>query len=223
MSRALIISKDRETRAPLLAGLADYHVSASFTSSANGVTEAVASGRNDVVVLDIEKDLSPDDTRALLRRIRRARSVPVIAIVPAERLETFELLAEIDDFIVSPCNAAELALRIGRLVKNGEETEGDDIIHRDGMTINLTTCDVKVDGAIMDLTFKEYELLKLMAATPGRVYTRESLLDKIWGYDYFGGDRTVDVHIRRLRSKIEDSGHTFIETVRNIGYRFKAE
>ncbi len=223
MRRVLIVSKDRETRAPLLAGLAAYDVDGILTSSANGVNEAVASGRSDVVVVDLDKEASSTDVRALLRRIKRARNVPVIAIVPAEMLPSFELLPEIDDFTVSPSSPEEVALRIHRLAgKSGEET-GEDIIKRDGMTINLTTCDVKVDGAMMDLTFKEYELLKLMAATPGRVFTRETLLDKIWGYDYFGGDRTVDVHIRRLRAKIEDSGHTFIETVRNIGYKFKAE
>ena len=77
-----------------------------------------------------------------------------------------------------------------------------------------------MDNRIIDLTFKEYELLKLMATNRGRVFTRDNLLDKIWGYDYFGGDRTVDVHIRRLRSKIEDANHSYIETVRNIGYKF---
>ena len=71
------------------------------------------------------------------------------------------------------------------------------------------------------LAFKEYELLKLMAANPGRVYSRETLLEQVWGYQYFGGTRTVDVHIRRLRSKIEDASHTFIDTVWNVGYRFR--
>ena len=88
------------------------------------------------------------------------------------------------------------------------------------MTIDLVTCEVTVDGRKADLTFKEYELLKLMARNRGRVFTREALLDKIWGYDYYGGDRTVDVHMRQLRSKMSDATHTYIETVRNIGYRF---
>jgi DNA-binding response OmpR family regulator len=87
--------------------------------------------------------------------------------------------------------------------------------------IDLARCEVTLEGRIVELTFKEYELLKLLAANSGRVYSREVLLDQVWGYDYYGGDRTVDVHVRRLRSKIEDSTHTFIETVRNIGYRFK--
>ena len=76
---------------------------------------------------------------------------------------------------------------------------------------------------VVELTFKEYELLKFLAGNKGRVCTRETLLDKVWGYDYYGGDRTVDVHVRRLRSKIEDSKHIFIDTVRNIGYRFRVE
>jgi two-component system alkaline phosphatase synthesis response regulator PhoP len=75
----------------------------------------------------------------------------------------------------------------------------------------------------VELTFKEYELIKLLASHPGRVYTREAILNKVWSMDYYGGDRTVDVHVRRLRSKIEDATHTFIDTVRNIGYRFKPE
>lgn len=73
----------------------------------------------------------------------------------------------------------------------------------------------------MDLTYKEYELLRFLASRPGRVFTREALLSQVWGYDYFGGSRTVDVHIRRLRAKIEDASHSFIDTVRGVGYRFR--
>jgi DNA-binding response OmpR family regulator len=80
-----------------------------------------------------------------------------------------------------------------------------------------------VGGNPVMLTFREYELLKFLASNRGRVFTREALLNRVWGYDYYGGDRTVDVHIRRLRSKIEDASHTFIETVRNIGYKFNKD
>ena len=90
-----------------------------------------------------------------------------------------------------------------------------------GLIIDLARCEVTVSGVTVELTFKEYELLKFLASNKGRVFTREALLNKVWGYDYYGGDRTVDVHIRRLRSKIEVSDYSFIETVRNIGYRFK--
>ena len=91
------------------------------------------------------------------------------------------------------------------------------------LKIDQARCEVSVGEKLVSLTFKEYELLKFLVTNRGRVFTRESLLDKVWGFDYFGGDRTVDVHVRRLRSKIEDAEHSFIETVRGIGYRFKDE
>ena len=111
-------------------------------------------------------------------------------------------------------------IRINRVLRKTVKNESSEQIKCDGLTIDLATCEVTVNGKIVELTFKEYEMLKLLASNKGRVYTREALLDKIWGYDYYGGDRTVDVHVRRLRSKIEDASHTYIETVRNIGYRF---
>ena len=89
--------------------------------------------------------------------------------------------------------------------------------------IDIARCEVSVGGRLVMLTFKEYQLLKFLASNRGTVFTRDALLNKVWGYDFFGGDRTVDVHIRRLRSKIEDANHAFIETVRNIGYRFREE
>ena len=96
-----------------------------------------------------------------------------------------------------------------------------ELIECGDLVLDLARCEVALNGRLVALTFKEYELLRFLASHPGRVYTRDALLSKVWGYDYFGGDRTVDVHIRRLRSKIEDASHTFIETVRNIGYRFR--
>lgn len=89
--------------------------------------------------------------------------------------------------------------------------------------IDPAQCEVTLEGEVVELTFKEYELLRFLASNRGRVFTREALLNWVWGYDYYGGERTVDVHVRRLRSKIEDSKHVFIETVRNIGYRFKKD
>ena len=90
-----------------------------------------------------------------------------------------------------------------------------------GLVINPVNYEVSIDGNRINLRFKEYELLLLLATSPGRVYTREAILNQVWGYDYFGGTRTVDVHIRRLRSKIDSYGEKFIETVWNLGYRFK--
>ena len=131
-------------------------------------------------------------------------------------------LLNIDDFMISPYDARELVLRVKRLLSRDRNIDSGELIKCDGLLIDLAKCEVTLEGRIVELTFKEYELLRFLASNRGRVYTREALLNMVWGYDYYGGDRTVDVHVRRLRSKIEDAKHTFIETVRNIGYRFKA-
>jgi two-component system alkaline phosphatase synthesis response regulator PhoP len=138
-------------------------------------------------------------------------------------LETNVYLKLSDDFLIWPCDKRELILRINRLLKKAPGVKSCDQIICNDLVIDLTTCEVMVTGTKAELTYKEYELLKLMAGNKGRVFTRQTLLDRIWGFDYFGGDRTVDVHVRRLRSKIENSDRTYIETVRNIGYKFNKE
>jgi two-component system, OmpR family, alkaline phosphatase synthesis response regulator PhoP len=94
------------------------------------------------------------------------------------------------------------------------------VVRAGDLTLDLANYRVAVAGRPVELTFKEYELLRFLVQNPDKVLTREALLKRVWGYDYFGGSRTVDVHIRRLRSKLEDRGHVFIETIRNVGYRF---
>jgi DNA-binding response OmpR family regulator len=147
------------------------------------------------------------------------RKVFLIALMSAEMLDRPNEYLGIDDFIIKPYDNRELVVRARRLLqRNVKENE---MLRCEDLVIDLANCEVRVGGRIVELTFKEYELLKFLAKDRGRVFSRETLLNKVWGYDYFGGDRTVDVHIRRLRSKIEVSGQIFIETVRNIGYRFK--
>lgn len=157
---------------------------------------------------------TPEPAIEQLRRRLKSSGRPVIALVAPGVLDTFEV-AQWDDFIVPPFDIAELILRIGRLLR----TSGDKFIVCGDLVIDPDRYEVTVAGRLVLLTFREYELLKFLASTRGRVFTRGVLLDRVWGEDYYGGDRTVDVHIRRLRSKLEDSAHVSIETVRNIGYR----
>ena len=112
--------------------------------------------------------------------------------------------------------------RVRRAIWRRAGAEGSHLLRRGDLTIDQANYKVFVGGRPVQLTFKEYELLRFLAQNHDRVCTRETLLNRVWGYDFYGGCRTVDVHIRRLRSKIEDSSHTFIETVRNVGYRFRA-
>ncbi len=175
-----------------------------------------------VILLDISSTSPQGDTAwAWFRKIKLRRLLPIIALVSTKTLHVAVQEDAIEDFIVQPWNFDELAARIGRIMHRKSQLKKDTTIIIGDLKIDTIKCEVEIGGRILALTYKEYELLKLMASNRGKVFTREELLDTLWGYDYFGGDRTVDVHIRRLRSKIEDPDHTFIETVRNIGYKIK--
>ena len=222
MIRSLIITPAIEKSTVMAESLARNDVACSIASRNNGVREAITSQRPDILLVEADEQWPEHEMRELIQRLEKERRLPVIALVPREMLGIIDGQFNADDFITSPYDDRELVLRIERLLHRNVNTDSNEVIRRNGLVINLATYEVAVDGQVIELTFKEYEMLKLLASEPGRVYTRQALLDKVWGYDYYGGDRTVDVHVRRLRSKIEDSNHTFIETVRNIGYRFKA-
>jgi DNA-binding response OmpR family regulator len=148
----------------------------------------------------------------------RERCVLIACLGPAE-LRVYETAAAGDDFILLPALGEELAARV-RIAVRRRAPDTKDLIRAGDLMLDLANYRVAVAGRPVELTFKEYELLRFLVQNPDKVLTREALLKRVWGYDYFGGSRTVDVHIRRLRSKLEDRGHTFIETIRNVGYRF---
>jgi len=144
---------------------------------------------------------------------------PVLALVDGTELPGLGAAAKLADFMVWPGDEQELALRLERIYASHHDSP--ELERYGALSINRATCEVRVDATPVTLTFKEYELLKCLAENADRVLTRDALLNDVWGYDYIGGDRTVDVHVRRLRSKIEIGGHNFVDTVRNIGYRFR--
>ncbi|OGO00043.1 MAG: hypothetical protein A2Y90_03490 [Chloroflexi bacterium RBG_13_52_12] len=219
MTHLLIISDDSITAAALRAALGKSGFSAA-TASYKDALETAARTSPHLLLAEINGHYDASRWQSVIA-LKKKRELPVIALVSETALASLDTHREVDDFIITPCNDVELSLRINRLLRSSAaDSENSEQIKCSGLTIDLATCEVTVHGSKVDLTFKEYELLKLMASNKGRVFTREALLDKIWGYDYFGGDRTVDVHVRRLRSKIEDVDHTYIETVRNIGYKF---
>jgi DNA-binding response OmpR family regulator len=126
-----------------------------------------------------------------------------------------------DELIVAPFTAAELSARISRARLRLHGVDAD-VVRIGGLEMNLATYQVTIDGQPVDFTYMEYELLKFLATNPGRVFTREALLSRVWGYDYFGGARTVDVHVRRVRAKLGQEHAARIKTVRSVGYRFDA-
>lgn len=172
-----------------------------------------------IALLDISA-LSDAASKSFIERCDSLK-LPVIALVSSESLLEFDLQLGVSDFVVNPPDADELLTRVKLTLHRNRHQEGDDVIRAGSLVINPSTYEVSLRGKRVNLRFKEYELLRLLATNPGRVYSREALLSSIWGYDYFGGTRTVDVHIRRLRSKIEDAEHPYIETIWNVGYRFR--
>jgi len=200
-----------------------------------GVTPAIStSGRlNEISALEpgdgfsgavINASAFPfSDAMGLCRQLRaRERSVgPIILLLDHYQLDDLTFRENLfDDFIVGPFDVSELATRLRhRLRRAGNESVAPRIEHG-VLSMNLETYQASIDGRVMDLTYMEYELLRFLATNPNRVFTRETLLSRVWGYEYYGGARTVDVHVRRLRAKLGEEHAHLIATVRSVGYKF---
>jgi len=220
MARVLIIANENKEIKELARGLSQ----AGFDFSVLPREEAdvnLAEKLPDLILWQTgdadEREAIPD----LFNETPEEQKPPVIALVAREKLAGISPDLPIDDFIVSPFDVRELILRIKKRLGVAGGGEANGFIKAGDLIIDTSKAEIIVSGHRVELTYREYELLRFLANNPGRVFTRESLLNRVWGYDYYGGDRTVDVHIRRLRSKIETDKLTFIETVRNIGYRFR--
>ncbi|HEY8081077.1 MAG TPA: response regulator transcription factor [Acidimicrobiales bacterium] len=183
---------------------------------------AHATGEIAAVLLDASSG-SVADTMAVCRTLRRldVPFEPIVLVVERAQLDDLALRDELfDDFVVTPVVPDELAARLRHLLAVRGTTTGTAVLERGGLSINLETYQASVAGRALDLTYMEYELLRFLAANPTRVFTRETLLSRVWGYEYYGGARTVDVHVRRLRAKLGEEHAHLIQTVRSVGYRF---
>ncbi len=172
----------------------------------------------DLMIVDATTDLA--GARSLCRTLASARSdVPLLLVVTEGGLAAVTVEWGADDVILVGAGPAELDARIRLAVGRGAVGEADHTIRASGLVIDEVSYSAKANGRPLDLTYKEFELLRFLAGHQSRVFTREQLLSEVWGYDYFGGTRTVDVHVRRLRAKLGDL-ESLIGTVRNVGYRF---
>jgi DNA-binding response OmpR family regulator len=201
---------------------ADGYRLRSTRSDEDSLLDAATDVTPEIIVVDCRSNKDRlAASRRLLKTECKLKELLVIALLTIDQAKTMEW-AGIDDFLLHPCNGAELAARVKLLMWRTRNIKADNMIKIDGLVIDLLNYEVSVDGEPVELTYKEYELLRFLATRRGRVFTRESLLDHVWGYDYYGGTRTVDVHIRRLRAKLGENVESLIETVRNVGYRFTA-
>jgi DNA-binding response OmpR family regulator len=175
----------------------------------------------DVVILDARRDLVA--ARATSRVLRTTgASAPLLAVVAEGGLAAVAPDWGLDDVLLDSAGPAEVEARIrlalGRVA--AQQAPATEEIRSGDLAIDEVTYQARVGTRPLDLTFKEFELLKYLAQHPGRVFTRAQLLQEVWGYDYFGGTRTVDVHVRRLRAKLGPEREALIGTVRNVGYKF---
>jgi len=167
-------------------------------------------------------DGNPDEAFRIAQwlRSRDDANAATLMLVSAEALpELADRTDHFDDFCLTPFHPAELEARLEHMIQRHVEEGSDAIITFGPLSLNVETYQAMVDGRALDLTYMEYELLRYLTAQPGKVFTREILLSEVWGYDYYGGARTVDVHIRRLRSKLGEEHANLIATVRSVGYR----
>ena len=206
----------------LLETISKAGLSCRFGSDLAQVAEAAAAppAGLDAALLDTDS-FTAAQCRVMVEGCRELK-LPALAVVPGATVESYDPTLNPDDFILSPVQPAELIARIKQAKHRVNGPAGAQLLKIGDLMIDLERYDVMMAGRRVSLTYKEFQLLVMLASNPGRVYTRDVLLSQIWGYDYLGGTRTVDVHVRRLRSKIEDPDHSFVETIWNVGYRFKA-
>ena len=168
-------------------------------------------------------DELPDAAFGLCRSLRKRDLpfAPLLLLLSPQQLGALELREDLfDDFCATPCDPRELEARLSHLYWRTGRGLRPELVEYGPLVLNLETYQASVATKPLSLTFMEYELLKFLATHPGKVFTRETLLSRVWGYEYYGGARTVDVHVRRLRAKLGEEHANLISTVRSVGYRF---
>ena len=214
MAQLLILSSAADTDALPALGLLGHRVRVIPAEPAS----LVSAPSCDVVIVDARQDLA--SAKSLCKILRTTGiDVPLVLALTEGGLTAVSAEWGADELILTTAGPAEVDARIRLAIDRHARPAADTKIQASGVTIDEASYSAKAHGRVLDLTYKEFELLRFLAAHPSRVFTREQLLSEVWGYDYFGGTRTVDVHVRRLRAKLGELD-SLIGTVRNVGYRF---
>jgi DNA-binding response OmpR family regulator len=217
----LLLVEATEELQPLAEALerADLRVTACSLAE---VAERLDGAEFGVLLVNLTELPAVSAAQGLFRADALPQRTATVALVRHQQLLELDASWPLDEFVVYPASMEELVARVRRAIWRRAGPESSQLLRCGDLVIDQANYKAFVGGRPVDLTYKEYELLRFLALNQDKVCTREMLLNRVWGYDFYGGARTVDVHIRRLRSKIEDRTHTFIETVRNVGYRFHA-
>ena len=220
MARILVLGRDERELSSIVATLAGMSHFVTRAWDVDSLADAVAHGSPELVVLDLRSgQLNLGDAKDLIGNYDQVAEAARMAI--ADSASDPDLRSKyIGDFILDPFDTVELDVRVTRLLTKSHGMKKGKLLSADGLVIDTESFEVTVDGRKLALTFKEFELLRHLASHPGRVHTREALLNQLWGYEYFGGLRTVDVHVRRIRAKLGLKHEHLIQTVHGVGYKF---
>lgn len=223
MARILVVGKSENQLPAIAASIAGLNHFVKSAWDLMSLSDAVANGSPDLVVIDLrDGHASLTHAKDLIANYDQVAQAPRFAVT--ETTDMPELQSKyLDDFILYPYDETELTLRVIRLLSKSQKLKGGKLLTANGLIIDTESFEVTVDGRQLALTFKEFELLRYLAAHPNRVHTREALLNRVWGYEYFGGLRTVDVHVRRIRAKLGAKHQNLVHTVHGVGYKFIPE
>lgn len=216
MTRLLWVSSERALPEESFAALAGLRPAPEALTFAEATPQEIGRRLTDVILVDGRGNAG--EAAAVIRKLRAETEAPLVAVLEPADLSDFDWKAGAADFVLAGAEGIELEARLSRLSRL-EDRESSEVIRRGEISVDRDRFEVRVRDEVLDLTYKEFELIAYLVTRPGRVCTRGALLREVWGYDFFGGTRTVDVHIRRLRAKLGPRAH-MIETVRNVGYRF---
>ncbi len=221
MSESGVIAVFPDPPPPELARSLDMSSHRWTAVGADSFAQAEPAGGYVAAIIVVDSD--PDGAWMFARSMRkRDTPVRILVLVGGGHLTDLGLRDELfDDFCLTPFHPVELDARLRHLLwHTSEESSRPAMIEYSELLLNVETYQASIGGKPLDLTYMEYELLRFLAQNPGKVFTREILLSRVWGYEYYGGARTVDVHVRRLRAKLGEEHQHLIETVRSVGYRF---
>lgn len=224
MQRILIITENGKALGAWQAELvrAGYPVQV-CASDRRDLLEAFSPRPSEVFLLDgTSVRMTPKEFMELLQVECPNHESSLVWLINEEMASRLDPASGINDFIIVPSSIPEVLARVRLTLWKTHRVNNEDLIFAGTLVIDQANYSVAVDGRTLELTFKEYELLRFLVSHRGRVFTREALLNQVWGYDYYGGTRTVDVHIRRIRAKLGPDYEDLVETIRNVGYRFNA-
>lgn len=224
MQHILILSQDEDYRKALISLLQESGYTIHAADTVEETVDQFYSRKLDLIIVDVAS--WKEEGVKVYKNLRQelgTKDFSSIIIAPMNLMKEIKFSLAFDDFVIKNEDLKEVLLRIKQLLWRQSKLDSNNVIKIEDLVLDMNSYGVAVKGKPIYLTYKEYELLKFLVLNRGRVFTRETLLDRVWGYDNYAGTRTVDIHIQRLRTKLGGICSDFIQTIRNVGYCFMGD